>query len=56
MDEKTKWFNDSKEAREYFIGESRSHGVVFEPKEVKKTTEETKKKKTGSKKKVEQNE
>lgn len=59
MEKEVKWFENSKEAREHFVSESRNHGIIFEPKEVeseeKETAADKKKNKKGSKK-VEQNE
>lgn len=55
MEKNVKWFENVNEAREHFVGETRSHGVVFEPKEVTEEPKETKKK-TGSKKKADKDE
>ena len=51
MEKDVKWFKNSQEAREHYIGESRSHGVLFEPKEVETPEPKEEKKKTNSKKK-----
>lgn len=59
MEKEVKWFENIKEAREHFVSDTRSHGIVFEPKEVKSEEKEPvadkKKAKKGSKK-VEQDE